>query len=559
MSVLLHLDRLYQFTTPERLALEALLLADKPAALAFRQWLECVDIDGIASASSRLVPALFARHAQGDPLLPHYACMKGVYRFIHVRNSLVIAAARTAVAGLQAAGIEVLVFKGLSLALRYYGRSALRPMMDVDILVSPGDFPRANAILQDQGWRHRYPEAQRALNDHSFDYVNATGQAIDLHSRPLIEVPQGAFDEGLFARARPIDWQGMTVLTPCVEDEVLIGCVNAVRELGAVRLEWVCDLARVLVATPTFDWGQLWDRALVCGVATQVFHALQIAGDVRGLEPVHDQLAALIAGSPAFERDTLREAVDEGRTFGIPEAMRETVNRLIAPAHQTAGDMAARRDWWSEAADAPGSLGTFRVLETERRGIKAIHLRWRHLPLVPSLFHVVDAARWAETCLERPTQGEGILDMQPGLIEHVEGWLPAEAYRATIDIESVLPGRLRAGERLSISTRVTNTSSHPWPCLWIRPALLGLSWHVHLPDGSVVEWDMTRTYFAFPLRREKNVTFLAPGATISCELAFTAPTEPGDYAIRFEVVHETVAWFATLTRPEPEWQLTIRT
>ena len=553
MSVLTNLDRIYQLTMLDRLALESLVLTGRPAATSFRQWLDGIDLESISAASSRLVPALFARHAKENPRLPHYGRMKSLFQFAHVRNSMVLEAAWKAVALLQQRGLTVMVFKGASLALKYYRRLALRPMGDVDIIVPEAEYPEANAILQEQGWRYRYLSHER-LAEHSCDYLSATGQAIDLHERPLLEVSPGQFDERLFERAQPFDWHGLKLLVPCPEDEVLIGLVNAMRELGAVRLEWLCDLVRVLEATPTFDWHLLWDQAQAFGVAKQVFHALQIAGDLRGLEFIADVQSGLLTGS-RFEREYLTEAVAMGRTFGIPEAARSAVNRIIAPSDQGDARYDVKHDWWAEATDRQGPIGTIRVLETERREIKGLYLRWRYLPLVPSLFRIVDRDAWDETCRGCPTRGDGVLDVKPGLIEMRDD-LPPEAYRATITIDTSLPSAMKPGERLAIHARVANDSSHPWGSLgFFRP--FGFSWHLFRNDDSILQWDMRRDHFFLPMLRERNIVFLEPGAVINCSLPFKAPTDPDDYLIKFDVVHEHVTWFSSSEHSFPKWRVTV--
>ncbi len=555
MSILLELDPLYQFTRSELLALEALVLTGRPGRVAFRHWADCVDFENIRAAATQLVPALFASYAHANDRLPHYPRMRGVFRLNHLRNGLSLDAAWHTAARLQEHGVEVMIFKGASLALAFYQRPALRPMGDVDIIVPAHDYERANAILQEIGWRYRYEDDARLLTEHSCDYINATGQAIDLHVRTLLEVRNPAFDDGVFRRAQSFNWRGMEVRIPSPEDEALIGMVSAMRELGAVRLLWILDLARIIAASPRFDWRGVWQNATAFGIAEPVFHALQIAGQVRGLEWLHDVLAEQIAGTPEFEREYLREAVATGSTYGLPASQRGAINRIIAQTSVTAEEVP--QDQWADFTNKPGGFGSIRVLETDHGEIKALYLRWRYLPFLKNFFCISDFGSWETICGRSPSTGEGVLELIPGQIQR---WSPTpapESYQREICVFSALPAAMRQGERLRISIRVTNTSTHPWQVSAHFPFIFGLSWHVFGRDGAIIEWDHPRHFLRPAVLRERSIAFIEPGGQVDCELAFTAPTAPGQYVIQFDVVHEGVRWFADSSEMPPIWELTV--
>lgn len=73
---------------------------------------------------------------------------------------------------LSAAGIDLILLKGADLRLRVYGDPAVRPMYDLDILVSPSQVDRARGVLESMefrlhpryfdplpGWRARFRDA----------------------------------------------------------------------------------------------------------------------------------------------------------------------------------------------------------------------------------------------------------------------------------------------------------------------------------------------------------------------------------------------------------------
>lgn len=557
MSILLDLDPVCRISPSEQLALEALILHDSPSELAFRSWIDCVDFDNIRSAVTELVPALFARHAHENKELPHFPRMKGIFCLNFVRNTLLLDAAWQVVSLLQAQGIVPMIFKGASLALGYYETVPLRPMGDIDILVAAHQYRQANSILQENGWRYRYSDEIRRQAEHSCDYINAGGQAIDLHVRALLETRHLDYETTLFERARCLGWRNASVLIPSPEDEAIVCLVNAMRELGPVRLLWLQDLTRIIERSPKFSWGYVWEQAKACGLATTVFHAMQIAGNVRGLERLHSILTELIASSPDFERAYLRDAVRCGVTFGIPKTRRASVQRDLDSIENITRE-GTNSDRWDESTEAGGAFGVIRVFETEQGKIKGLYLQFRFLPLVPNLFHITDVQAWDEVCYGTFADGEGILEFRPGLLERNSGALPGEAYQVDISLDSPLPVRMAPSEQVIISARVTNTSTQPWPVVGKSCNVFGLSWHAYRPDGSLAAWDHQREYFPPTLlRREKNIAFVKPGVPIRCQIAFTAPVEPGEYRIHFDVVHELVRWFSQTNDKLPVWSLTV--
>lgn len=97
-----------------------------------------------------------------------------------------------AVGALRAEGIEPLLVKGPALARLLYDQGELRPYGDVDLLVGPGHFERALAILQGRGFEGyggADPEVLRAQGiSHAAPLTRRSdGSSIDLH-RTLLGV-----------------------------------------------------------------------------------------------------------------------------------------------------------------------------------------------------------------------------------------------------------------------------------------------------------------------------------------------------------------------------------
>ncbi len=562
-----NLDRLHQLTTHQILLLESLVQPAPEAEWACQSWLRSVDLDNIDFASYRLIPNLYASHIRGRPLLPNHGRIKGIYRFFHVRNTLLLADARQAVAALHAAGITVVAFKGLAWALKYYERPAQRAMMDADILVPSRDFARADALLRSRGWRYQHSDERRRFAHHSVDLINDGGRAIDLHRRGLFEVRDDAFDQAVIAHSQPFDWDGLPIKMPCPEHLVLIGLVNAMREPANFRLEWICDLARAVAVSPTFDWAAMWTLAQTFGVVEPVFEALCIAADVRGLDTVRAALAELVrpraeargSASGSFRFFSGADWLDWIRKFRIatPQDSSSAAGDPRKVISDSPGAETAPIEPDPDLPVAATRAPHLRVFTTPRGDIEALFLRWEHLPIVPRLFDVVDQSGWRKTITGLPRNGIGLLNVPPGVLKRPSGTMPIEAYRATIAFADGEPRAEAApGERMILPLYVTNRSDHIWISDGAKSSGYGVSWHVCATDGSVVAWDHPRYYFVVPQR--KCVAFLEPGITVRCPLEFIAPAEPGEYIIKLDIVREYLSWFPVSGNDFPQWPLVVR-
>ena len=532
MSVVLGIDPAIHFSRVERLALEALALPGAEGRAAFDAWLECVDIDALMPSMLRLVPPLYLRHAEGQPSVPHAARLRGITRFWYTRNETQMLAARSAIRTLRDAGIEVLIFKGLSAALCVHERTAARPMADIDILVPRADFERADAILQRVGWAYRYTPGQRMMVEHSIDYVHANGCALDLHVRPLLEIRDGLLEPEIFSRGRRMDWRGCSVIVPCLDDEALIALVGAVRE--RLRLDWVSDMARMLDSPQALDWAAIWQRARRFGVVHQLCDAMLVLGSIRGLERVRQTLGSLLAESPDVERACVQRALDVGRTYGLPDSVTSTPER-----------------------ESHCGVSAMRILTDDRDAVVAIHLRRKHIDLVPAALRITDMARWRDCARNVLRRGEGLIEVPPGLVTLQDPCMPEGAHAAQISVRSAVPDRLRASERVPIELTVTNASPHPWPLPGSSQLPLGISWHVFGTDGITVSWDMPRLYLDTPAASACNVAYLEPGGRMNGTISFVAPPASGRYIIQLDMVHEHICWFSSRGSRFPLWELEV--
>lgn len=178
-----------------------------------------------------------------------------------LRNLTVYQTLLTLTRTLEAAGIKSIALKGAYLASFAYPELGLRPMRDLDLLLTKETVLPAFALLKAQGYRptnEGSPEAYLEGNKlHLPTLISPQGIAVELHHRLTFPHPAGhtdAFEQALWSRsiARPISQNAITFL--CVEDLLIHLCYHATIghqfSLGPLAL---LDIA-LLVQSHRIDW-----------------------------------------------------------------------------------------------------------------------------------------------------------------------------------------------------------------------------------------------------------------------------------------------------------------
>ena len=124
--------------------------------------------------------------------------------------------------------------------------------------------------------------------------------------------------------------------------------------------------------------------------------------------------------------------------------------------------------------------------------------------------------------------------------------MPAEAYRASIRVESPLPGAVPPGAALPLAASVTNASQTSWSAALFGPVRFGNHWATAAGKAMLIQDD----------GRAPLPVNLAPGETCRVTLTATAPREPGNYLLECDVVHEGITWFAD--RGSETWTQEVR-
>jgi hypothetical protein len=208
----------------------------------------------------------------------------------------------------RAAGIAVVVLKGIALAEMAYGGIALRPMGDVDLWLRDADMSAAVVIMREMGFRE-YTRADRPPTLQSL----ARGE-LQFHGRhTLLELHWSPFpgwwlrrtaavdDEAVWARAEPLAlddgrspgeerWARQLTAEDTVIHLAVHTAVNHQFGLAAVRT--LLDIALTAQARP-LDWRAVARLACQWRVATAVWVVLDLVQQLIGLAGVEEALSPL--------------------------------------------------------------------------------------------------------------------------------------------------------------------------------------------------------------------------------------------------------------------------
>lgn len=252
------------------------------------------------------------------------------------------------------AGIDSVAMKGVALAATVYADAGLRPLGDLDLLVSPDDLAGAERTLAPLGYAILPHYAQRgphsALAERGFLHTTAPRMQLDLHfapwSRPAINTP--ALCAWLWSHTTTVATPAGSLRTFDATGQLLHVALHAAFQDGQRgRLIRLYDLALLLVRTAP-DWVALATIARTTRIAPALASVLQRAAATWSIAPPAE--AARLGGPdlPARARCALlgvrtpavRWLVD-GLALDTPRATFSAWGGVLAP---DAGYRRWRRD-----------------------------------------------------------------------------------------------------------------------------------------------------------------------------------------------------------------------
>jgi hypothetical protein len=183
------------------------------------------------------------------------------------------------------AGLDIVLVKGPTLALRAYGDTGARRYGDLDFLVRQKDILRATELMISAGYKPEIPvealSAQNIPGQYVFVRI-AAPLLVELHTeRTMRYFPRGLPIEEFFQRRQNISVDGHQIPALAIEDELLLICIHGAKHLWE-RLSMVADVAAFVARQTTLNWERSFATARAVGAERMLDTGLLLASNLLG-------------------------------------------------------------------------------------------------------------------------------------------------------------------------------------------------------------------------------------------------------------------------------------
>lgn len=238
----------------------------------------------------RLAPILYVALRGGAAPAPVLARLRSAWMAADRQHLVARTQLREVVGAFGAAGIDTIILNGPALAADYYPDPALRPFVDLDLLIRPRDRQQALEILLGLGYTHDRPG--RSLAHVPAVYLAPPNGSmllpVDLHWE-CVEHSEGSratelANEEIWSRATPASSWGQMARTLAAEDLLIYVAANFAIHHTLAGALWQLDLALVLKRhRARLDWDAVAARARRWGAAGATYFSLRAVGDDLGV------------------------------------------------------------------------------------------------------------------------------------------------------------------------------------------------------------------------------------------------------------------------------------
>jgi hypothetical protein len=183
------------------------------------------------------------------------------------------------------AGLDTVLVKGPTLALRAYGDTGARQYGDLDFLVRQKDILRATELMIAAGYKPEIPIEAISPKKIPGQYVFvriAAPLLVELHTeRTMRYFPRGLPIEEFFARRQNVSIDGHQIPALAIEDELILICIHGAKHLWE-RLSLVADVAALVARQTSLNWERGFARARSVGAERMLDTGLLLAGNLLG-------------------------------------------------------------------------------------------------------------------------------------------------------------------------------------------------------------------------------------------------------------------------------------
>ncbi len=236
---------------------------------------------------------------------PAFSFLQDRYQLQIRQNMAAIAEAKKVFQSLDAAGIQFIVLKGISLLEMIYPHFAMRTTSDLDLLVHREDLRRADESLRKDGYYPMDSTPERAILNPpgylaSLEYHRSLGSFSYIHlhwhlintSTPATAYIDNIDLERLWHYSRKTVIAGREALIFCPEHLLIYLCEHSLRVGHSFdRLILICDLLYTIRRCGNdIDWSFLHAEALRMGLLNFVYFALRIVHAYCGEEVIREAI-----------------------------------------------------------------------------------------------------------------------------------------------------------------------------------------------------------------------------------------------------------------------------
>jgi putative nucleotidyltransferase-like protein len=186
-------------------------------------------------------------------------------------------------------GVNIIPFKGPTLAALAYGDLGLREFGDLDLLIAKTDFLKAKELLIARGYQ---PEVTLNARQAAV-FAEACNVMAFWHPEKEISVelhwelspkylPFSPDPERLRERMVPSHPGGQAVMTLSPEDLLVYLCAHGAKHVWE-KLIWIADVAGLIHRHSNLDWRRVYDLAVEQRCERVLFLGLRLACDMTGV------------------------------------------------------------------------------------------------------------------------------------------------------------------------------------------------------------------------------------------------------------------------------------
>jgi Uncharacterised nucleotidyltransferase len=183
------------------------------------------------------------------------------------------------------AGLDTVLVKGPTLALRAYGDTGARQYGDLDFLVRQRDILRATELMISAGYKPEIAVESLSPQNIPGQYLFVRTGApllVELHTEHTMRYfPLGLPIEEFFARRQLVSVDGHRIPALAIEDELLLICIHGAKHLWE-RLSLVADVAAFVARQTALNWERSFATARAVGAERMLNSGLLLASNLLG-------------------------------------------------------------------------------------------------------------------------------------------------------------------------------------------------------------------------------------------------------------------------------------